>query len=201
MTRANKLFLGWAVLGLAACPQDPMDDVPAPPPPPANAVASAGNDQLVSRGVVVSLDGSGSLDPDGDALAYTWTQVAGPDVTEGTGALDGEAPSFVAPDHVVTLVFELRVNDGNGDGNGDSEPDTVQINVLEDVNVALFVAGDMGDDETGNGAIDAPFASIGRALAEVTDAQQDIYVPGRLPVAAPRDQARRPASRWAWPRR
>ncbi len=55
----------------------------------------------------------------------------------------------------------------------------VQINVLEDAAVALFVAGDAGDDAAGNGTIDRPFASIGRALAEVTDAQQDLYVMAR----------------------
>ncbi|HSK02882.1 MAG TPA: PKD domain-containing protein, partial [Kofleriaceae bacterium] len=143
-----------------------------PAPPPANATASAGPDQQVSRGASVRLDGTASADPDGDPLRYTWTQLHGPDVTGGTGSLDGAAPSFVAPEGVATLVFELRVDDGHGA----SDPDPIQINVLEDASAALFVAGDLGDDESGNGTIDRPFASIGRALAEVTDVQEDLYV-------------------------
>jgi chitinase len=87
---------------------------PPPPPPPANAVAAAGADQETTRGFAVTLDGTGSSDPDGDALTYAWTQVAGPDVTGGAGTVVGATPAFLAPQEVSTLVFELRVDDGNG---------------------------------------------------------------------------------------
>lgn len=35
--------------------------------------ADAGPDQTVDTGAVVSLDGSGSSDPDGDSLTFSWS--------------------------------------------------------------------------------------------------------------------------------
>src|SRR5262249_22281405 len=40
-------------------------------------IANAGPDQTPGRGRLVTLDGSGSSDPDGDAISYQWTQVDG----------------------------------------------------------------------------------------------------------------------------
>jgi hypothetical protein len=135
-------------------------------------MAVAGPDQDTSRLFAVTLNGAESSDPDGDPLTYTWTQVEGPDVTDGSGALTGVAPSFQAPEEVGTLEFELRVNDGTED----SAPANVIINVFEDQNVAYFVDGALGSDEEGTGSRANPFASIAKALCEVTDDRQDIYV-------------------------
>jgi hypothetical protein len=139
-------------------------------------VANAGESVEVSSGFNVSLDGSGSSDADGDSLTYTWTQTKGPDVTGGTGSLSGVDPSFTAPDSVDTLVFELVVNDGTDD----SPPSSVAVNVFEDLNVTYFVDGDNGDDETGNGSRENPFASIGKAVSELTTNLEDIYVRTRV---------------------
>ncbi|MRG95576.1 M36 family metallopeptidase [Polyangium spumosum] len=77
-------------------------------------VANAGEDLVVSSGDQVELDGSGSSDPDGDALTYKWTQTAGLEVALMTG--DGPKPTFVAPtvDVDATLTFQLTVSDGKG---------------------------------------------------------------------------------------
>ncbi|ACY17512.1 PKD domain-containing protein [Haliangium ochraceum] len=135
-------------------------------------IADPGVDLMVSQGAWVTLDGSASVSPEERTLSYTWTQVAGPDITKGVGVLRGETPTFVAPDQVASLAFELRVDDGVGE----SEPARVWVSVFEDVHTALFVAAVAGDDEIGLGTADAPFASLGRALAAVTDAQEDVYL-------------------------
>jgi hypothetical protein len=73
-------------------------------------VADAGPDQLVASGSLVTLDGSGSTDADGDPLTYSWVQTSGPAVT-----LNGAAtatPTFTAPVGPATLVFTLTVDDG-----------------------------------------------------------------------------------------
>ncbi len=88
--------------------------------------ADAGLMQTVTQGITVTLDGSGSSDPDtGDMIdAYAWTQSSTPTVT-----LDAtiEMPTFTAP--AVTsptdLGFSLVVNDGDTD----SAPDPVTITV------------------------------------------------------------------------
>ncbi len=102
-----------------------MIDLTAPPNSP--PIAYAGSDQTVNEGDSVNLDGTGSSDFDGDPLAYSWTQTAGPAVTLTGG--DTETPSFTAPmvDTDTTLTFELVVNDGTVD----SDPDAVNVLVLD----------------------------------------------------------------------
>jgi hypothetical protein len=86
-------------------------------------VADAGPDLWALPGTRVSLDGSGSRDPDGpaDALAYRWTQVGGPTAVNLAGS-DTARPNFVLPGPG-TYVFSLRV----GDGGLESATDTVIV--------------------------------------------------------------------------
>jgi sugar lactone lactonase YvrE len=74
----------------------------------------AGADQTVDEGASVSLNGSASGDPDGDAISFQWTQISGPEVINPQG-LDTATPSLTAPlvsPGGATLEFQLCVTDG-----------------------------------------------------------------------------------------
>jgi hypothetical protein len=78
-------------------------------------VANAGSNRNgVSSGSLVTLDGTGSTDPEGLALTYSWSQVAGTSVTL-TGATTA-TPSFTTPLTAVglSLGFRLTVTDPQG---------------------------------------------------------------------------------------
>ena len=94
-------------------------------------VAAAGNDQTVNAGVAVALDGSSSMDPNGDPLGYRWTQVGGPPVTlQNAQSAD---PTFISPAATPgqqVLTFQLVVNDGTVN----SAADTVTIRVRGTIN-------------------------------------------------------------------
>ncbi len=97
-------------------------------------VADAGANRSAPELSIVTLDGSGSFDPDGDQIrSYTWTQVGGTRVELDT--TDAAHPSFTAPDVGFageTLTFELVVADVPAAGSGSSltsAPSTVTVNV------------------------------------------------------------------------
>ena len=74
-------------------------------------VADAGDDFSTGEGGVVTVDGSGSFDPDSDPLTYTWTLVDqnGPPIV--LTATSTSTLAFQAPDDG-TYTFELTVSDG-----------------------------------------------------------------------------------------
>ena len=78
-------------------------------------VADAGVDQTKDEGVLVTLDGAASRDPDGgDVLSFRWTQVAGTPVALSSGT--ASMPSFEAPlvgSGGEDLVFQLVVRDND----------------------------------------------------------------------------------------
>ena len=89
-------------------------------------IANPGAAQEVSSGAVVTLDGSGSSDPEGTPLRFSWSQADGPRVS-----LDGAAtarPSFTAPavSSDTVLIFRLAVVDAQGLGATATAKVTVQ---------------------------------------------------------------------------
>lgn len=117
-----------------------MNDNIVEPPPNQDPVADAGTDQTVDGHSVVTLDGSASSDPDGDALTYAWDQLSGPTISlsDPTAAM----PTFTAPNQDVIMFFDLTVDDGNGGIDTDSVSIDVQsLSTLFVVNFGGAVLG------------------------------------------------------------
>ncbi|MDC1287530.1 PKD domain-containing protein, partial [Gammaproteobacteria bacterium] len=93
----------------------------------------AGSDQTAPLNTTVQLDGSGSSDPDGDALTYAWSLVSTP--SGSTAAISD--PASITPQFLIdlpgTYLAQLIVNDGTVD----SAPDTVEISTINTPPVAV----------------------------------------------------------------
>jgi len=105
----------------SCCDREASDNDDAMFTPNQPPIADAGEDQVIEQdslgGASVTLDGSGSSDPDGDPLTYSWTWT-------GDSAI-GESPIISLPLGATTIT--LVVNDGTVD----SAPDTVIITVQD----------------------------------------------------------------------
>jgi PKD repeat protein len=101
--------------------------------PPANRppVANAGPDQSVSPGTTVTLNGTGSSDPDGQPITYLWSQMvsSGPAVT--LSSTTSATPSFTTSGDG-TYTFMLTVTDSQGA----TASDTVVVRVVNQPPVA-----------------------------------------------------------------
>ncbi len=86
-------------------------------------VANAGPDQTIDGGSLVSLDGSGSSDLDGDALSFAWTQTGGTTVTLSDPT--AVKPTFLAPVPKGELTFDLTVSDGSESSAADAVTITI----------------------------------------------------------------------------
>ncbi len=130
MTFANAFARGlcvFSLLAIAACSGNNNNNNSGTVPPPVNQapVADAGVDASVDEGAAVTLDGSGSTDPDGVISAYAWTQTGGTAVA--LAGADSDTATFTAPavNAAEVLEFELTVTDDDGATGTDSVSVTV----------------------------------------------------------------------------
>ena len=89
--------------------------------------AHAGQDQTISEGATIHLNGSASSDPNGDALSYSWTLVPR-DRTVALQDADTQAPSFTAPGIYTNTDYTLALTVSDGIS---IDTDTVTITVQD----------------------------------------------------------------------
>jgi hypothetical protein len=110
-------------------PADPFASTNIVTPVDNPPTANAGGDQSVNEGALVTLDGTTSSDPDGEALTYQWSQTSGPAVSlsDPTAAM----PTFTAPDVAAPtdLTFDLVVCDEANPTSLCSAADSVTVTV------------------------------------------------------------------------
>jgi len=128
--------------GSLSSPPDDVVVVSATPNAP--PIANAGPDQTASRNTWVTLDGTGSYDPDDDSLTYQWTLVSRPEGS--TSELDDptSATPQIFADQEGDYVFSLVVSDAWYL----SDPVQVVVTVVNDPPVAY--AGPDADGVVGS---------------------------------------------------
>ena len=119
----SKLNVAWVlILLLTACGGGGGGEPGASIPQPQNTppTADAGADQNVATNTVVTLDGTGSSDADGDLLSYQWSLTS---VSSGSNAVLDDA-SLASPSFTVdldgTYVAQLIVSDGTISSSADT---------------------------------------------------------------------------------
>lgn len=142
-------------------------------PPVAIATGPDGPvEQTSPAGATVTLDASGSFDPDGDHLTYLWTWAGGSET--GTRV----SPTFPLGDTRVTLV----VNDGTGT----SPPDTVVVTVVDTTPPSLTAPADVTAEQTSYSG--TPVSLGNPVVADACDA--NVLVTNDAPAVFPLGETR-----------
>jgi len=106
-------------------------------------VADAGTDQAAMVGDSIQLDGSGSSDANGDALAYIWSFTSVPTGSVAALSDTGSVMPAFRVDLAGSYVVQLVVNDGATD----SLPVTITINTEDPTNANTAPLADAGPDQ------------------------------------------------------
>jgi hypothetical protein len=141
-------------------------------------IADAGDDQSTKGGELVTLDGSGSSDPEGDPITYHWISTFPGIILSDPNAVD---PTFTAPNvtELSSYDFALYVNDG------EFNSDTVLTRVTVIPAGELIRNGDFservpGSDPGSTSLKDVRYWNID----EIADSLQGGYEPPTLYLAS-----------------
>ena len=152
--------------------QSETTDVCLNQPPTADAGPDQTVEQAYYQGADVTLDGSGSSDPDGDSLTYSWTWIG--------GSATGVSPTVSLPLGNTTIT--LVVNDGTVD----SAPDAVVITVEDTTPPEITCPADVTvEQESAAGTVvnlTATATDICDADVEITSDELAIYPLGTTTV-------------------
>jgi len=150
----------------------PVGSVVRSPLPNAPPVADAGPDQTVEAagpsGAQVAFDGSGSSDPDGDALTYAWTE-------NGAEIATGAAPTVTLAlgTHTITLSVD--------DGKGETDTDQVVVTVEDTTPPAITLNGDAELTLE----CDTDYVESGATAVDLVDGTVEVTLSGTVDTGTP----------------
>jgi len=110
--------------------------------------ASAGPDQAVALGSLVDLDASGSNDPDGDELAFSWQLLSAP--SGSTAEVDADEPGMATFEADVAGRYTIRVT--VTDPSGASASDEVDIDAQSGGQLDVPEQATFGEVQVGGSA-------------------------------------------------
>lgn len=131
-------------------------------------LADAGFDQGAQVGQTVTLDGSGSMDPDDDPLTFAWALASTPLGSTAALVAATSAEAHFIPDLPGTYLVELTVSDGQLAATA-----RVSVQVLPSTGVlgsVVYVSPSGSDANPGTEAL--PLATIAAALTKVQETEQ-----------------------------
>jgi hypothetical protein len=173
---------------------DDVRIVAAPAAPGNRApIANAGPDQSATTGVLVTLNGTGSSDPDGDPITlFAWTFVSRPAGSNATMNNAASATASFTADVPGTYVVQLVV----GDGQLLSPPDTAVITVTQQnraptlnvnapdavfVNTEVTIVANVNDPDGDSVTVDFAFTEKPAGAGGLTDLGAEARFTGNVP--------------------
>ncbi|MCD6412373.1 PKD domain-containing protein [bacterium] len=105
-------------------------------------IADAGEDLAVKEGSWITLDGSGSYDPDGDPLTYQWSASDGKIVSPTSKVTSFQVPFLEKDEETRYIYVTLKVTDSKGA----SDSDTIIISVKKVKYVDVTLTSDLTGD-------------------------------------------------------
>jgi hypothetical protein len=150
------VFLAGCSLFLSCNNEEEEQPVVGDPP-----VANAGEDQEVSVGSTVTLDGSGSFDPDNDALSYSWQLTQLPSGSAAAINPNDQPIVSFTPDIEGTYVATLSVNDGN------NEDVTDEVIIIAEIRPQIIDAS-ISEDVTWENVYDDPSVADYRVIRRIS---------------------------------